>query len=54
MTPETRAAVLALLRESDAAQFAPHATARAADPTRRAAGLMADVDAEADALEEPA
>ena len=52
VTTETRAALIALLRESDAAQFAPHAGSLAAHPTRRAAGLMADVDAEADTLED--
>ena len=51
VTDETRAALVALLREADAAQFAPHTTALS-HPARRAAGLMADVDTEADTLEE--
>ena len=54
VTPETRAAVLALLRESDAAQYAPHPVRPPADPSARAAGLMAAVDAEAEPLEAPA
>ncbi len=50
----TRAAVLALLRESDAATYAPHPGTPPPDTTARAGRLMAAVDAEADALEAPA
>ena len=50
----TRAAVLALLRESDAATYAPHPGTPPPDTTARAGRLMAAVDAEADSPEVPA
>src|SRR5690606_38809548 len=49
--PETRAEVLLLLREGEAAQFAPHARRPPADAPDRAARLMAAVDAEASSLD---
>ena len=51
---ETRAAVLALLRESDAATYAPHPGTPAPDTAARAGRLVAAVDAEADSPEVPA
>ncbi|MEP0546670.1 MAG: BatD family protein [Rhodothermales bacterium] len=51
VTPETRDDVVRLLRESEAAQFAPLAAHPTAATSERAARLMADVDAQADPLE---
>ncbi len=47
VTPETREAVVALLRESDAVPFAPRPPAPRADAAGRAARLIAAVDGEA-------
>ena len=49
--PETRADVVRLLRESEAAQFAPYPARPATDTPERAARLMADVDAQAASLD---
>ncbi len=50
VTPETRADMLRLVRESEEAQFAPFVRSASATDTDRAARLMAAVDAEAPPL----